>query len=111
MPSATYAVKKGVNVNGADTSSATQIVAAVTGVQLGLRTAVISASAACNVTIQDDASTPVVLVPKMYMPANSVLTLYFDEQDTPLGTAGNDLDVVSSTADALSVRATAYRMG
>jgi len=75
MAQNTFRVAKGANINGADCSSAVQAVAAVSGFKLGLRQAVISASAACNITVQDSAASPVVLVPKMYMPANSVLVV------------------------------------
>ena len=106
-----YAVKKGPNVNAANVSSATALVAATTGTQLGLRTLIVSTSVAAGITIQDDAATPVVLVPRIYMPANATLTLYWDEEDTPLGTAGQDIDIISTTADVVSAKATAYLMG
>lgn len=93
-------------VTSADAQSATQVKAAVTGESLHITDIVISTDTAMNIQIQDDSSSPVVLMEQLYMPANSVFSKSFT---TALkATSGQDIDVIASASGNISVTISGY---
>jgi len=90
----------------ADAQSATEIKAATTGKRIYITDIIISTDTALNLQIQDDASTPIVLIEDLFLPANSVFSKSFK---IPLRTtAGQALDVIASAAGNISVSVAGY---
>lgn len=92
--------------NSADASTAASVKAATAAKSIYITDVVVSVGSAMNVTLQDNAGTPVVAVQPLYMPANSVWSKTFS---TPIKLATNvALMVKASTSGNISVTVTGY---
>lgn len=92
--------------NSADASTAASVKAATAAKSIYITDIVISVGSAMNVTMQDNAGTPIVAIEPLYMPANSVWSKTWK---TPIKLATNvALMVKASTSGNISVTATGY---
>lgn len=104
-----YRIKSG-SVNAADASSATAVVATVSGAKLSLRSIVLSnsATAAVNIKVQDSAATPNVFA-QVYLAVNSTWSSpVFAPGAFVTAANGQTIDILASTANAVSAAAEAY---
>lgn len=104
-----YRIKSG-SVNAADASSATAVVAAVTGSKLSIRSIVLSNSgtAIVNIKVQDNASTPNVFA-LVYLAVNSTWSSPIFAPGAYVTAAnGQTLDILASTANVVSAAIEAY---
>lgn len=92
--------------NSADASTRAQVKAATASKKIYLTDIVISTDTAMNIIIQDSTASAVILIQKLYVPANSVFSKTFS---TPLEcSTGKDLEVLASASGNISVTASGY---
>ena len=111
MGSNLYKIKSG-NVSAVDASSAPEVIGNVAGRSHSLRTVVLSNSgtAAVNIKVQDDATTPVVLLPSIYLAVNSSIMLGPFEPGAYKATENQDIDILASTANVVSAAIEVYEL-
>ena len=97
------------NVNSADATSATQLIAKSAAQKYYLTSVTVSTDTAMNITLQDDNGAPVVLWGPHYFAANTGAP-YTIPLSTPIDVATNqDLDFITSVAGNVTVTVTGYR--
>jgi len=88
-----------------DCDPAVAVIAAITGKTLSIRSFMVSGVAAAQIQIQDDAGTPVVIIPDMHIVTGvgmAALTGGPYEPGSFKATKGQAIDVLSSTGDKIS---------
>jgi len=100
---APYAV--GTRVIGADVSTTTALIAAVTSRTFSIKSITISNTAAATLTIED--STGVDMF-SFILPARGGVARDFDPGELPVAASGRGINILSSTADVVSAHVTAW---
>jgi len=95
-------------ITSADASSATQVKAKTAAKRIHVLGLIISTDTALNIQLQDDSTTPVVIMEQVYFAANGGLTITFPPEAPLIVTTNKDLDVLASGAGNISVTITGY---
>ena len=91
--------------SGADVSTTTAVVAAITDSTLGIKKIMISNLAAANITIEDSTGADLII---FYLPARGGVVVEFDPGEFRLAATGRGINILSSTADAVSYEISAW---
>lgn len=96
-------------ISNTDVATATQIIAAVADVALSIKSIAFSSGGDSDVWIEDDATTPILVLPMMHMAVDSQIFLGPYEKGQFAGTVGKALMVKSTAASGISCVITVYQ--
>ena len=95
-------------VQSFDATSPVQVKAKTAGNKIYITSLIVSASGALSARLQDDASTPNIILDETYFAIGGLLAVNFDVATPLVVTENQDLDIVTNGAGGVTVSITGY---